>query len=66
MKPAAMPAAPPIAALPDRAPPSERASERSGEELMLPRYRIRAAEARADSRSGQTGIETSVGGTEEG
>ena len=36
-KPAAISAAPPTAALPDRAPPSERASEGSGEELMLPR-----------------------------
>ena len=39
-KPAAMPAAPPIAALPDRAPSGERASERSDEELMLPRSEL--------------------------
>jgi len=34
---AAIPAAPPIPALPDRTTPSERAPERSDEELMLPR-----------------------------
>jgi len=40
LKAPAIPVAPPIAALPDRATPSERVPERSDEELMLPRTAV--------------------------